>query len=172
MPLPIAAIPPPLDLPGPAPWPIGEIYPIEASQVETFDPAGRARLIAELLPRLWSGSYRPFGGPADLPVALRVETATPVGQIVELRGRLKVGEAIAPVLGTINAKSDQLDLLLLNEETTEGLEPGVVFQGLQGLSLSGLQMNRLTEPGGRLQLAPQAPAQEQAETGGTIRGLW
>ncbi|MEB3322007.1 MAG: hypothetical protein VKI81_04200 [Synechococcaceae cyanobacterium] len=173
MPLPLAAGPAPMDLPAPAPWPMAMPDPIATLQVETFDPVGRARLIAELLPRNWNGTYSPFDGSAPRPVRLRLEAATPVGQLVDLRGRLMVGEASSPVQGTLNAKSDQLDLLVLTEEGAAGLEEGAAFQGLQGLSLSGLRTSRLTSPGGRLEMMPgAADPEEGAESGGMIRGLW
>lgn len=140
--------------------------------METFDPIGRARLIADLIPRLWRGTYRAFDGAPVQPVQLQLEAATPMGQMVDVRGRLLIGEAVTAVQGNINAKSDQLDLLLLTDETLAGLDPGGSFQGLQGLSLSGWRSSRLTSLGGRLQLNPMAAAVEREGRGGLIRGLW
>lgn len=141
--------------------------------METFDPIGRARLIADLIPRFWRGTYRAFDGAPVQPVQLQLEAATPMGQMVDLRGRLMVGGEITAVQGNINAKSDQLDLLLLTDETLAGLNPGGSFQGLQGLSLSGWRSSRLTSLGGRLQLNPVAAAAGEREgSGGLIRGLW
>jgi hypothetical protein len=159
MPLPLllAASPVPMDAPVP---------------VETFDPIGRARLIAELIPRLWRGTYRAFDGAPVQPVQLQLEAATPMGQMVDLRGQLLIGEAVVPVQGNINAKSDQLDLLLLTDETVANLDAGGSFQGLQGLSLSGWRSSRLTSLGGRFQLNPVTVAVEGEGRGGVIRGLW
>ena len=63
---------------------------VSAPGVELYDPVGRAQLIAERIPRNWKGSYRPFGGPRSLPAALQLERVTPLGQMVDLRGRLSL----------------------------------------------------------------------------------
>ena len=172
MPLLLAVSPMPMEAPTPLFWPMPEAMPIDAGQVETFDPVGRARLIAEILPRLWSGSFSAFDGSGTQPVELRVVATAPMGQMVDLRGEIRIGNASTSVQGTINAKSDQLDLILLNDEPMAGLEAGTNFQGLQGISLSGWRVNRLTSPGGRLQLSPAAAAPAEPAAGGTIRGLW
>jgi hypothetical protein len=153
---------------GPAP------FQIEAGPVETFDPIGRARLIADLIPRFWRGTYRAFDGAPVQPVQMQLVAAIPMGQMVDLRGRMMVGEVVTGVQGNINAKSDQLDLLLLTDENLAGLDPGGTFQGLQGLSLSGWRSSRLTSLGGRLQLTPVAAAagEQQESRGDLIRGLW
>jgi len=53
------------------------------------------------------------------------------------------------------------------------LAPGGLFQGLQGLELSGWNGLRLTEMGGRLALSPvRGPAPAPAQRGTPIRGLW
>ena len=142
-------------------------------QVETFDPIARARLIAEQMPRQWSGSYQSFIFSPAVPVQLAIDAVRPIGQMVDLRGRMTIGDRETPVQGNLNAKSDQLDLLLLGDEPIEGLELGGEFQGLQGLSLSGWHAPRLTSPGGRLQLVPQAAApQPPSQPGAPVRGLW
>jgi hypothetical protein len=143
--------------------------------VETFDPVGRAELIAARIPRFWRGSYRPFErGAASRPVQLQLDSVVPDGQMVVLRGRLLIAGAETAFMGNINAKSDQLDLIPLTDSLALGLEPGGAFQGLQGLSLSGWGAPRFTSPGGRLQLVPgPAPAPSpSAASGGVIRGLW
>lgn len=138
--------------------------------VETYDPVGRAQLIAERMPRIWRGTYRPFGGGGTLPAVLQLQRVTPLGQMVDLRGELSLAGQTTPVQGNINAKSNQLDLLVLGTNLGAVLEPGGEFQGQQGLSLSGWLPDRLTSPGGRLQLSPgPAPV---AASGGVIRGLW
>jgi hypothetical protein len=143
-----------------------------SGSVETFDPVARAELIAVRIPRQWRGSYRPFLiGASVRPVQLALDSVVPNGQIVVLRGRIDIGGVESPVQGTINAKSDQLDLLLLADTMPPGLEAGGVFQGLQGPSLSGWQSSRLTDPGGRLQLMP-GPAPASTGSGPAIRGLW
>jgi hypothetical protein len=140
--------------------------------VETFDPVARAELIATRIPRFWRGNYRPFErGAAVQPALLRLDAVAPDGQMVVLRGSLQIAGVETPFQGTINAKSDQLDLVPLAGTLAPGLEAGGGFQGLQGLSLSGWNAPRFTFPGGRLQLVPGAPP-AQAAAGGVIRGLW
>ncbi|MFY8147868.1 MAG: hypothetical protein ACOVNL_01465 [Prochlorococcaceae cyanobacterium] len=149
--------------------------------VETFDPLARAQNLAQQMPRLWSGTYQPFGG-APVAVGLRLASTTAIGQMVDMRGEMTVGSITVPVQGNLNAKSDQLDLLLLCKCDVAGLEVGGDFQGLQGLQLSGWNGPRLTALGGRLELQPsggapsagaatEAPAVAPA-TGQPIRGLW
>ena len=142
--------------------------------VETFDPEGRAGVLARDLPRQWSGTYTPYAGGAAVPVQLRLDTLIAVGQLVDLRGQLNIGGVETPVQGNLNAKSDQLDLLLLGDTLPPGFEPGGTVMGLQGFSLSGWEPPRLTTLGGRLQLAPQptatpSPAPAAAQP---VRGLW
>ena len=142
--------------------------------VETFDPIGRAELIARELPRYWGGVYRPYQAGASLPVQLSIASATPIGQMVDIRGTLSVGGIESPVQGNLNAKSDQLDLLLLGDKLGGDLEPGGQMLGLQGFSLVTWQPPRLTSTGGRLLLAPQAAPAPASRPGSapTIRGLW
>lgn len=143
----------------------------EAYQVETFDPVARARLLAGDLPRRWVGTYQSFEGSEPLPVTLELAALTPIGQMVDVRGDLRLGGVSNPVQGNLNAKSDQLDLLLLGDDPGAGLEPGGSFQGLQGFTLTGWRSSRLTSLGGRLQLIPAQ--QPQASSGPVpVRGLW
>lgn len=139
----------------------------EGGPVETFDPVARAQRITALMPRQWRGTYRSFGGGRSLPADLRIDGADARGQMVVLVGELRVGELVSRVQGNLNAKSDQLDLLVLDE--LPGVELGTEFQGLQGLSLMGLYPSRLTNPGGRLQLNPMRGS---AQGPGSVRGLW
>jgi hypothetical protein len=143
--------------------------------VETFDPVGRAELIAARIPRFWRGNYRPFErGAPPRPVQLQLDSVVPDGQMVVLRGRMQIAGAETAFVGNLNAKSDQLDLIPLTETLDTGLEPGGAFQGLQGLSLSGWGAPRFVTPGGRLQLVPgpPPPPAPAAASGGVIRGLW
>ena len=136
--------------------------------VEPFDPEGRAALIARVIPRQWRGSFQSFVGGAALPAALELGSVRAMGQMVDLRGNLRIGAAVTPVQGTLNAKSDQLDLLLLGDMGSVGMEPGGQIQGLQSMSLSSWRAPRLVSPGGRLLLNP-GPALTGPEP---IRGLW
>jgi hypothetical protein len=142
-------------------------------EVETFDPIARARLIAEQLPRRWSGRYQSFSGGPVVPVSLRIDGATPIGQMVDLRGAMAIGGVETPVQGNLNAKSDQLDLLVLGDPLGGALEPGGAFQSVQGLALSGWSAPRLTTPGGRLQMVPDQAGPAPAPGGpAPVRGLW
>lgn len=143
-------------------------------QVATFDPVARAALIATDMPRLWSGNYQPFDAPGQVvPVQLRIASTAAAGQMVVIRGDIRIGEVTTTVQGNLNAKSDQFDLLLTGDPIGAGIEAGAEFMGLQGLSLSGLRGPRLVSMGGRLQLLPQRqlPAATPA-AGPAIRGLW
>lgn len=147
------------------------------SPVETFDPAARAAALAQTMPRNWSGTYQPFDGGASVPVALDLATITAFGQMVDVRGEMTVGSVVTPVQGNLNAKSDQLDLLVLCQCDVAGLELGGGFLGLQGINLSGWVAPRLTHPGGQLVLNPAAPVESPApaprvQNRKVIRGLW
>lgn len=154
------------------PFMVPGALPAEAptAGVEAYDPVGRAQLIAERIPRSWQGTYRPFGSPRSLPAVLLLSRVTPLGQMVDLRGQLTLNGVNTPVQGNINAKSNQLDLLILGTSLGAILEPGGEFQGQQGLSLSGWLPDRATGLGGRLQLNPGPAPVSQA--GGVVRGLW
>jgi hypothetical protein len=135
-----------------------ELQATATNLVETFDPIARARLLVGELPRRWTGTYQAYGSAAaPAPVQLQLETLAPVGQMVVLRGTMTIGAVSTPVQGNLNAKSDQLDLLLLGDASGAGLDPGGMFQGLQTFALSSWNAARLTNPGGRLVL--QAAAQ-------------
>ncbi len=170
------------------PLPVGSMVPFtlpasspldssgtDLGPVETFDPTGRAVDLARELPRVWSGTYRSFSGGGPVPVELRLASATPMGQMVDLRGEMTVAGQQVAVQGNLNAKSDQLDLLLLCDCEVSGMEAGGEFSGVQGLALSGWVAPRLTNPGGRLELRPVPLARETRPAGGTgtsVRGLW
>jgi len=143
----------------------------EQIQVETFDPVARAALLSRQMPRLWSGSYQPFTGQPPLTVQLNLSSAIPLGQMVDVRGTMTVGGTTVPVQGNLNAKSDQLDLLLLEGIAAAGLENGGEFRGLQGLTLSGWRSSRLTHPGGLLVLTASGAAPSSANQT-PVRGLW
>jgi len=155
-----------------------ESFQTDFGSVETFDPSLRALQLVEQLPRRWGGSYQAFGSATPVPVELRLDTLTAIGQIVDLRGAMTIGSVTTAVQGNLNAKSDQFELLPLIDNLSTGLEPGGDFLGLEGLSLSGWNAPRLTNPGGRLVLSPlqgagpanQAPLGNQSP--GAIRGLW
>jgi hypothetical protein len=144
---------------------------------ETFDPIARAQLLARDLPLNWSGVYQSFDNSQTVNAELRLASARPMGQMIDLRGELTVGGVTTPVQGNLNAESDQLDLLMLCQCDVAGLELGGVFTGLQGLQLSGWQAPRLTSRGGRLDLRPvstsrTATSRNAYGSGSPVRGLW
>ena len=139
---------------------------------ETFDPVGRAQLLAGEMPLVWSGTYQSFDNSQIVSAELRLASVKPMGQMIDLRGELTVGGVTTPVQGNLNAKSDQLDLLVLGDNPGPGLEPGGQFLGLQGLSLGGWIAPRLTDLGGRLQLSPVLSTSPKAEGTSAVRGLW
>ena len=129
----------------------------ELAPVENFDPEARARLLVTELPRQWTGSYQAFQNLASVPVTLQISSLTPDGQMIDLRGQITIAGVTAPVQGNLNAKSDQLDLLLLGSTMPPGLESGGEFLGLQGLSLFAWNAPRLTSPGGAWNCILPAP---------------
>jgi len=141
---------------------------------ETFDPVGRAQLLAGEMPLVWSGTYQSFDNSQIVSAELRLASVKPMGQMIDLRGELTVGGVTTPVQGNLNAESDQLDLLMLCECEVPGLEMGGVFTGLQGLQLSSWQAPRLTSRGGRLDLRPLTSASRVVSPtrGAAVRGLW
>ncbi len=128
---------------------LGELAPID-----TFDPVARAAVITRELPRQWNGTYQAFNGGSVLPVTLRLFFVRALGQMVDLHGEMTVGSVAVPVQGNLNAKSDQLDLLVLANNKVAGLEAGGEFQGLESLALNGWIAPRLTNSGGQLVLNP------------------
>jgi hypothetical protein len=139
----------------------------QQAPVRTFDPVARAMDLASTMPRQWSGTYQPFASGTPVTVQLDVTAVQAMGQMVDLRGQITVGSTTLPVQGNLNASSDQLDLLVLGDVSSAGLEDGGRFLGLQGFTLSGWSAPRLTNPGGQLVLNPVGSAASPA-----IRGLW
>ena len=163
----------PFTPPTPGATKLDEATGTETNRVQTFDPVGRAQVLAREIPRDWTGTYQSFSSGGPVPVQLRLSNLTPVGQIVTLQGEITIAGVTSPVQGNLSAESDQLDLLVLGDRIGGGLAPGGLFQGLQGLELSGWNGLRLTEMGGRLALSPvRGPAPAPAQRGMPIRGLW
>ena len=144
----------------------------EQVQVETFDPVARAAVLAQEMPRQWSGTYQSFTATPPLTAQLSITSAIALGQMVDVRGEITIGGTTVPVQGNLNAKSDQLDLLLLGENREAGLENGGDFRGLQGFSLSGWRAPRFTMPGGQLELTAVVATPARPAIGSRVRGLW
>ena len=136
-----------------------ELKAVQTDTVDQFDPVARAKALATELPRRWSGSYVAYAGGAPQTVVLDLSALDPVGQMVVLKGTMTIGSLSTPVQGNLNAKSDQLDLLVLADASAAGLEPGGAFQGLQTFQLSAWGAPRLTNPGGKLLLEPSSGRQ-------------
>ncbi len=139
----------------------------QQAPLQTFDPVLRAADLASQMPRQWTGVYRPFAGTAPVNVQLKLASVTAIGQMVDVRGEMTVGSTSLPVQGNYNARSDQLDLLVLGSVKDAGLENGGEFLGLQGFNLAGWIAPRLTNPGGELVLNPVGASGAPA-----VRGLW
>ena len=151
----------------------------EQVEVETFDPVARAALLVQEMPRLWSGTYQSFTAAPPLTAQLTIRSAIALGQMVDVRGEITIGGTTVPVQGNLNAKSDQLDLLLLGDIREAGLENGGEIRGLQGFSLTGWRAPRYTHPGGQLLMSAVVATPDSASAGSTpagratvIRGLW
>ena len=158
----------PLQQPGIIAAPLAENFG-QLATVQTFDPVARAAQLAQQLPRQWSGTYQGFEMGSPVTVQLQLASATALGQMVDVRGALTIGSNTIPVQGNLNAKSDQLDLLLLGDAPGAMLENGGGFLSLQGFTLAGWHAPRLTHPGGVLVLTPVVAS---APAGGSVRGLW
>ncbi|MEB3173351.1 MAG: hypothetical protein VKL97_05755 [Cyanobacteriota bacterium] len=133
-----------------------QLQAVQSDSVDQFDPVARAKQLAADLPRRWRGSYLAYGSGSPLVVQLELNSLEAVGQMVVLTGSMTVGSVVTPVQGNLNAKSDQLDLLLLGDASSVGLEVGGGFQGLQAFELSSWESPRLTSAGGKLELTPSA----------------
>ena len=171
-------VPPVMDVPVEIQAPFESSQSFDSSQlaiplelegsVQTFDPVARASDLAATLPRQWCGQYTSFASNTTVDVELTLTGLKPVGQIVDLRGDMRVGSISTPVQGNLNAKSDQLDLLPLSADLSDSFEYGGRFLGLQGFSLAGWEAPRLTNPGGRLDLSSSCAVSESAP----VRALW
>lgn len=169
-----------MDLPIGSEVPFQPALPLESSRlaaplvplgtVESFDPAARAAELANTLPRQWCGTYESFSEGSKVDVELNLSSLTPIGQMVDVRGEMRLGDVLTPVQGNLNAKSDQLDLLPLSDQLIAGVEPGGVFLGLQQFIFVGWAAPRLTNSGGNLNLTT-ACVQNGSEAP-VIRGLW
>ncbi len=127
-------------------------YVLEGS-VENFDPVARAKELAKTLPRKWCGTFTPFGNENALDVSIRFSSVTPIGQMLTLKGDMVIGPLKTPLSGVLNAKSDQLELIPISDRLLASVEPGGLFMGFQGFSLTGWKPSRLTTDGGRLQMS-------------------
>ncbi len=125
--------------------------------VDHFDPIARAAELATTLPRIWCGTYTPFGRGSDQKVRFELSQVASIGQMVDLRGQMTIGSITSQVQGNWNAKSDQLDLVPLSKKLTNGFESGGKFVGLQGIKLLSWESTIFADPGGRLDMDTNCP---------------
>ena len=125
--------------------PIQLVVPMKGQQsnVESFDPVSRATDLSKNLPREWCGTFEPFDGNPIVEVKLSLNALKPIGQMVDIRGSMTLGDFSTPIQGNLHAKSDQLNLIPTATPLVDGLKPGGVFLGLQGFSPAGWQSSRL-----------------------------
>ncbi len=123
--------------------------------VNNFDPVKRAAGLVNTFPRKWCGLYRSFEDDSNVDVIINFSGIKSIGKILELRGEMFIDDVKTPIRGYLNAKSDQLEILLNSNNRIPGLEDGGSFLGLQGTRLLAWNSPRLTHSGGRLELRKQ-----------------
>ncbi|WP_320666759.1 hypothetical protein [Prochlorococcus sp. MIT 1307] len=134
-----------------APEPKIEVIPfvIEGS-VESFDSIERAKEIAKTLARKWCGTYSSFNDGSKLDLTLFFSQVKPIGQIVVLHGEVLIDGVTTSISGNINARSNQIELILISNQLIAGIEPGGTFLGLDGIKSLAWKPSRLNDSGGRL----------------------
>ncbi|WP_341883501.1 hypothetical protein [Synechococcus sp. UW140] len=137
-------------------------------QVDNFDPEAYAQYLVGTMPRQWRGALSTKNAPRSIVAELNINRLVAIGQRLDLFGVLTLGGQSVPVQANINAKSDQMEMLLLGDKLPVGLEPGGEFQGLEMLKLSSWEGPRLTSAGAILELAPVA----NSAPAPAVRGLW
>ncbi len=173
-----------LDLPSDVEMPIKEVPSLEESlevlpevlpiildgPVEKFDPVNRAAMLSKSLARKWCGTYQSFDDGSTKDVTLQFEQVRSIGQIVDMRGDLMIGNISTPVQVHLNASSDQLELIPLSSNLPSGIEVGSVFMGLQGMSIASLTSPSFTNLGARLEL--NQICTKQISKAPSIRAIW
>ena len=130
-----------------------EVLPfvIEGS-VENFDPIEKAKELAKKLSGKWCGTYSSFNDGSKFDVTLLFSQVDFIGQIVDVRGEIFIDGLRAKVRGNINAKSNQIELIVISDQLIVDIEPGSVFLGLEGMKSLVNKSSRLNNLGGRLDL--------------------
>tara|TARA_Y100001968_G_C19368977_1_gene724062 strand:+ start:615 stop:1169 length:555 start_codon:yes stop_codon:yes gene_type:complete len=142
--------------------PIEKVLPLEETiqikpfflegSVDDFDPVSRAKSLTKTLPRKLCGTFLSFQNKESSNVQLNFSTFQPIGQMILLEGEIFLADTQTKFTGILNAKSDQLEILPLSDNSIAGLDPGGYFVGLQGTSLFTWKSSKLDNPGGRLEL--------------------
>ena len=130
-----------------------EVLPfvIEGS-VESLDPIQRAKELALTISRRWCGNYRSFNNNSTNNVTLLFSQIKPIGQIVSFYGQLIIDEEQAKIRGSLNAKSNQVELMVLSNYRMIDLESGGTFVGLYGLKRLLWNSPKLNDLGGIINL--------------------
>ncbi len=150
-----------------------EIKPfVLEGSVENFDPVARAEELAQTLARKWCGSYTSFSSKSTIDVIIKWSKVSPVGQIVVLDGEMLIGNLTTKVHGSLNAKSDQLELIPIANKLTDDLESGGIFVGLQGASIFSWKASRLDNPGGKLVIEKQCIKNPLKSEAPPITSVW
>ena len=128
-----------------------EVLPfvIEGS-VDNFDPIKRAKELINTIPRKWCGTYSSFHDDENLDVILHLAQPQLTGQIVSLEGEIVIGGIKTKFLGSVNAKSNQSQIILLSEASIYDLEPGGIFFSLEGIQRYAWKSPRLDNRGGEI----------------------
>ena len=101
-------VPPVIDIPVEIQAPFASSQSFDSSQlaiplelegsVESFDPVARAADLAATLPRQWCGNYTSFTSNSTVDVELTLTRLKPMGQMVDLRGEMRIGTISTPCL--------------------------------------------------------------------------
>ena len=126
-------------------------YQLEGS-VENFDSVARASFLAKTLPKKWCGTFEQFNKESKFNLILNFLDVSIAGHIVNLEGEMLIEGKRLSLQGNLNAKSNQLELLVASGDSIGSLEPGGRFMGLQGFSLLGWKPPRLNSQGGKLKI--------------------
>ena len=116
------------------------------------------------------GKYTSFLDNSDTEVNLVFSSVKAIGQVVDLHGEMFLGSLTTSVVGHLNAKSNQFELIPLANNLIAGLEPGGMFVGLQGSTLFGWKPPRLDNPGGRLEL--RESCDKDLSKSPAVRSVW
>ena len=155
-------------------FPFQEIIEIKPffleGSVNDFDPAQRAVTLAKTLPKNLCGSYRSFDNDLKRKVKLMFSKVKPIGQMIELEGEMYFDNYQTEFTGILNAKSDQLEIIPLNNLESIGINSGGSFIGLQGTKLFTWKSSKLDQSGGRLEL--KADCGDNLSKSFDVRSVW
>ena len=151
----------PLDIPSEAPLqqlespsaPNLEVLPfVLEGSVDTFDSLERAKELARTIPRKWCGTYRSFDDSSNFDVILLLSKVKAIGQIVSLEGQLLIDGKKTNLRGNLNAKSNQVELIVAPRQWGSDLQTGGIFIGLDGMKSLIWNSSSLNKLGGRLNM--------------------